>query len=91
VKEFFVIRADCGEGSAARDGFVADEIVGAESDATAHGLEPVTIWCPELFLKEASGVEFLEDVGAVGKIGERIFEFRLPFFLREVGGDHDAA
>lgn len=92
VDDFFVSGDDGGEDAAEGDWAVRRcEVVGAETDAAAHGADVAGAWFEERVFDDGGGGEFLDDPWVVRELGGGGGEGLGPFVLTDVVADDDGA
>lgn len=92
VDDFFVSGDDGGEDAAEGDWAVRGcEVVGAETDAAAHGADVAGAWFEERVFDDGGGGEFLDDPWVVRELGGGGGEGMGPFVLTDVVADDDGA
>ena len=90
VDDLFVRGDDRGEHTAERGASFGDEVVGAETNAAAHGADGAGVAIVVGVLDDARVGEAHEDPGVMGKVGEGEIDGGGPILVRDIRADDNS-
>src|SRR5438270_6808833 len=91
VHEFLICGSNRGEGPTQFDSVLLDKEIWTETNATFHRFQFAGIGIPISMLKEPAFMKALHDRRRLLECRERVFDSFLPFRVRQIGTERNAA